>query len=83
MFAGNLSEVARPMLKANRQRKENIGAQAMEPETRAMARRMALDMVRSPGKESVHVTVPAPITRAVARGANKGRAQGVEVADNK
>jgi hypothetical protein len=84
MFVDNLSEVARPTLKANRQRKENIGAQAMDPEIRARVQRMAPDMVRSPGKESVHVTVPAPIIRSAARDADKGRVQVVGVAaDNK
>ena len=80
MFVDNLSEVVRPMLKANRQRKENIGAQAMDPETRATAQRTAPGMVRSPGKESMHVTVPVPIIRAAARDADKGRAQVVVVA---
>jgi hypothetical protein len=83
MFVGNLLEVAKPMFRANRQKKENIGALTLEPETRATAHRMAPDMVRNPGMESVHVTAPAPITRAAARAADKGRAQVVDVADNK
>ena len=74
MFADNRSEAVRPMLKASRQRKVNTGVRAMDLETRETARGMAPAMVRNPGKESGHMTVPALLTRAAARDADKGKA---------
>ena len=84
MFVDNLSEAAKPILKAKKQRKESIGVQEMDPEIRATVQRMAPDTARSPKEEWVHATVPAPITRAAVHGADKGRAQVVEAAaDNR